>query len=67
MEKLNTTSLGRSFMERQIGKLSEQEFCVHCYILDSISIQLSNREALSTNGLPHTMVYFTKKQFAASL
>ena len=54
-------------MERQIGELSEQEFCVHCYILDLISIQLSNREASSTNRLPHTMVYFIKKQFAASL
>ena len=67
VEKLSTTSLGRSFMERRIGELSEQEFCVHCYILDLISIQLSNREASSTNRLPHTMVYFIKKQFAASL
>ena len=55
-----SSQFGHSLTGRPIGKLSEQEFRARCYIPDSISIQLSNEETLSTNKLPNNMVYFTK-------
>ena len=58
---------GRSRMDNPIGEPSEQKSHAHCYIPNSISIQLSNGEASSTDGLPHNMVYFTKEQFTAGL
>ena len=58
---------GHSLTRCLIGKLSEQEFHARCYIPDSISIQLSNEETLSTNKLPNNMIYFTKEQFATGL
>lgn len=55
-DKANSTQFGRSLTESQIGKLSEQEFCVRCYIPNSISIQLSDGEVLSTDRISHNMV-----------
>lgn len=54
-------------MDRPIDELFEQKFCARCYISNSIFIQLSNKEALSTDRIPHNMVYFIKEQFAARL
>ena len=58
---------GRSRMDNSIGEPSEQKSHAHCYIPNSISIQLSNGEASSTDGLPHNIVYFTKEQFTTGL
>lgn len=57
--KLSQSS--RFLTGRLIDELFEQEFCVCCYIPNSIFIQLSNENASSTNKFPHNMVYFTKK------
>lgn len=53
--------------ERPIDELSKQEFHASFYIPKSIFIQLVNREASSTDGLPYNMVYFTKEHFAKGL
>lgn len=53
--------------ERPIDELFEQEFHAPFYIPKSIFIQLVDREASSTNGLPYNMVYFTKEHFAKGL
>lgn len=54
-------------MDRLVDELFEQEFRAHFHILDSITIQLSNGEASSTDELPHDLIYFMKEQVVASL
>ncbi|KAL6313980.1 hypothetical protein AAG906_011711 [Vitis piasezkii] len=54
--KLSQSS--RFLTGRLIDELFEQEFCVCCYIPNSIFIQLSNEDASSTNRFPHNMIPF---------
>ena len=57
----------RSLTECPISKLFEQEFYARYYIPESISIQLSDGEALSIDEFPNNMIYFIKEQFATGL
>ncbi|RVW40243.1 hypothetical protein CK203_078358 [Vitis vinifera] len=54
--KLSQSS--RFLTRHLIDELFEQEFCVCCYIPNSIFIQLSNEDASSTNRFPHNMIPF---------
>ena len=61
--KSKTSKSNCSKTDSPIDKLFEQEFRARFYIDDSISLQLSegkasstDREASSTNGLPHNMI-----------
>ena len=51
----------RSLTRSPIDELSEQEFHACFYMPDSISFQLSNREASSIDKLPNNMIYFIEK------
>ena len=61
------TRVGHLRLDRPIGVLSKQEFWAHFHILNTILIQLTNGEALSSIDLPNNMIYFTKKQFVIRL
>lgn len=56
-----------SKMDSPVDELSKHKFRAHFHIPDSIYIQLSNEEALSTDELPHNMIYFMKEQFVVGL
>ena len=54
-------------LERPVSVLFEREFWLRFHIPDSIPIQLTNDEAMSSANLPSNMMYFTKEQFTTGL
>ena len=56
-----TSKFRRSKTDRLVDELLEPKFQAFFHIPNSLPIQLTNGEALSTDELPHNMIYFTKK------
>lgn len=54
-------------MDRLVEELPKQEFQARFHILNSITIQLLDKEALTKNGLLQDLIYFTKEQFVVAV
>lgn len=56
-----------SIMDRPMDKLPKQQFQARFHILNFITIQLLDKEALMTNGLLQDLIYFKNEQFVTGL
>ena len=57
----------RPYPRKPTEVLNEREFHDHFYLLNGVSIQLVDGDAMSTEKARHNAIYFTKEQFNARL